>query len=165
MSLCWLHLRTVWKLDPYQVWQNIMPDLDPSCWTLWWYSLKVLLKMLILKTYQQMPKILKNYPACKELQVGIYAKAGTWYGLWREKSLFKAIWGQQRHRPACASAQSDQHLCYSLIGKYHIQTCCERNFNFLATLCSWAGWFESHFIGDPKDRFSSVTAHMDFFFV
>ena len=27
---------------------------------------------------------------------------------------------QQRHRPACASAQSGQHLCYSLIGKYHI---------------------------------------------
>ena len=27
---------------------------------------------------------------------------------------------QQRHRPACASAQSDQRLCYSLIGKYHI---------------------------------------------
>ena len=28
--------------------------------------------------------------------------------------------GQQMHRPACADAQSDQHLCYSLIGKYRI---------------------------------------------
>ena len=27
---------------------------------------------------------------------------------------------QQRHRPACASAQNDQRLCYSLIGKYHM---------------------------------------------
>ena len=27
---------------------------------------------------------------------------------------------QQRRRPACASAQSDQRLCYSLIGKYYI---------------------------------------------
>ena len=27
---------------------------------------------------------------------------------------------QQRRRPACASAQSDQRLCYSLIEKYHI---------------------------------------------
>ena len=27
---------------------------------------------------------------------------------------------QQRRRPACAYAQTDQHLCYSLIGKYHI---------------------------------------------
>ena len=27
---------------------------------------------------------------------------------------------QQRHRPACASAQSDQRLCYSLIEKYQV---------------------------------------------
>ena len=26
---------------------------------------------------------------------------------------------RQRHRPACTSAQSDQSLCYSLIGKYN----------------------------------------------
>ena len=29
---------------------------------------------------------------------------------------------QQRRIPACASAQSVQRLCYSLIGKYHINT-------------------------------------------
>ena len=29
---------------------------------------------------------------------------------------------QQKRRPACASAQSDQRLCHSLIVKYHIQT-------------------------------------------
>ena len=39
-------------------------------------------------------------------------------------------------RPACASAQADQRLCYSLIGKYHIWTCYERNFHFLASLRS-----------------------------
>ena len=27
---------------------------------------------------------------------------------------------QQRPRPACASAQTDQHLCYSPFGKCHI---------------------------------------------
>ena len=27
---------------------------------------------------------------------------------------------QHRRRPACASAQSDQRLCYSLFGKYHM---------------------------------------------
>ena len=27
---------------------------------------------------------------------------------------------QQRRRPACASAQSDQRLCYSLFGMHHI---------------------------------------------
>ena len=29
---------------------------------------------------------------------------------------------QQRRRPACASPQSDQHLCYWLNLKYHIKT-------------------------------------------
>ena len=27
---------------------------------------------------------------------------------------------QHRRRPACASAQSDQRLCYSFFGKYHM---------------------------------------------
>ena len=26
---------------------------------------------------------------------------------------------RQKRRPACTSAQSDQHLCYSLLGKYN----------------------------------------------
>ena len=32
-------------------------------------------------------------------------------------------------------------------------------FHFLASLCSWAGWFESQFIRNP-DRFSHVMAHV-----
>ena len=60
---------------------------------------------------------------------------------------------QQRHRPACASAQSDQRLCFSLFGKYHFQTCHKRNFNFLASLCSSTDWLETHFVGNPVDRF------------
>ena len=67
---------------------------------------------------------------------------------------------QQRRRPACTSAQSDQRLCFSLFGKYPIQTCYERNFKFPANLCSRAGWFESHFVGNPKDRFSRVAARL-----
>ena len=50
--------------------------------------------------------------------------------------------------------------CYSLIIKYHIKTCHERDFIFLASLCSWAGWFESHFFENPEDRFSCNEAHM-----
>ena len=34
---------------------------------------------------------------------------------------------QQRRRPACAFAQSDQHPCYLLNGKYHIYTCFKGN--------------------------------------
>ena len=34
-----------------------------------------------------------------------------------------------------------------------------RIFNFLASLCSWAGWFQSGFVGNPEDRFSRDEAH------
>ena len=77
----------------------------------------------------------------------------------REK-LSSGVCEQQRRRPACASAQSDQRLCYSLFGKYHINACYKWNFNFLASHCSWAGWFESHFVGNPEDRFSHVAAQL-----
>ena len=39
-----------------------------------------------------------------------------------EKPVF-GVCEQQRPRPACTSAQSDQHLCYSLIAKNHTLTC------------------------------------------
>ena len=35
-------------------------------------------------------------------------------------NLSSGVWEQQRRRPACASAQTDQRLCYSLFGKYDI---------------------------------------------
>ena len=60
---------------------------------------------------------------------------------------------QQRCRPACTNAQSDQRLCYLLIGKYQIYTCHKRNFTFLTSLCSWAGLFGYDMVGDPEDRF------------
>ena len=46
------------------------------------------------------------------------------YGPQREKPFF-GVYKQQRPRPACASAPSDQRLCCSLIGKFHISTCYE----------------------------------------
>ena len=36
----------------------------------------------------------------------------------------------------------------------------QEKFQFLASLCSWAGWFKSHMVGNPEDRFSRVTAHL-----
>ena len=35
----------------------------------------------------------------------------------------------------CSYAQTDQHLCFSLIGKYHISTFFKGNFNIPASLC------------------------------
>ena len=32
--------------------------------------------------------------------------------------------------------------------------------DFLASLCSWGDWFESHFVRNPEDRFCHVEAHM-----
>ena len=54
---------------------------------------------------------------------------------------------QQRCRPACASAQADQRLCYSFIEKHNTQTCHKWNLDFLASLHGWAGWFESQSVG------------------
>ena len=43
---------------------------------------------------------------------------------------------QQRCKPACASEQSDQHLCYSLSSEYDGLSCYMPYFNILASLCS-----------------------------
>ena len=53
---------------------------------------------------------------------------------------------QQRCRPACASAQTDQRLCYSLWRNYDILTCYERGFDILVSLSSWWDWFGSRFV-------------------
>ena len=52
------------------------------------------------------------------------------------ENLPSGVCEQHRGRPACASAQSDQRLCYSRFGKNHIKACYKRNFSFLASLCS-----------------------------
>ena len=44
----------------------------------------------------------------------------------------------------------------------YTSTCYSRNFKTVASLCSWAGWFESYLVENPEDRFSHVEAHMTF---
>ena len=70
------------------------------------------------------------------------------------ENLSSEVCEQQKRRPAFASAQSYQRVCYSLFGKYHIWSCYKRNFNFLASFCSWGDWFEIRFVWNPEDRFS-----------
>ena len=41
---------------------------------------------------------------------------------------------QQKCRPACASAQTDQRLCCSLSGKYNGKACYMQNINIPASL-------------------------------
>ena len=65
------------------------------------------------------------------------------------RKLVYVLCKQQRRRSACASAQSDQQLCCSLLRQYNTSTCYGWNFKTLASLCSLAGWFESY----PKTGF------------
>ena len=44
--------------------------------------------------------------------------------------------------------------------KVQYVTCYRWNFNLLANLCSWGDWFETHFVGNPKDRFYPDEAHI-----
>ena len=52
------------------------------------------------------------------------------------------IWGLDTRKPV-----------FSLISSFVISL-------FLAILCSWAGWFESHFFPNPDDSFSHATAYI-----
>ena len=62
---------------------------------------------------------------------------------------------QQSRRPDCSAAQSDQRLCYSLLGKYNfIATFCNLYFsNILVSFCSLIDWFESYLDGIPETGF------------
>ena len=73
-----------------------------------------------------------------------------------------AICEKQRCRSACAFAQSDQHLCCSLLRQYNTwtYTCLIQNFKTLTSLWSWAGWFESYPVANPEDRFSRDVAYI-----
>ena len=61
-----------------------------------------------------------------------------------------AICEQPRCRSACASAQSDQHLCCSLPRQNNTSSLLILNFKILAGLCSWAGQFVSCLVGDSR---------------
>ena len=67
---------------------------------------------------------------------------------------------QQRRSSACASAQSDQRLYCLLPTLYNTSSFYTRNFKPLASLCSWAGQFESYLVRNPKVRFSCDMAHL-----
>ena len=79
-----------------------------------------------------------------------------WATSWQKLSY--AICKQQRSRSACASMQSDQHLCCSLLGQYNTYTCYIQTVKTLASLCTWAGRFESYLGANPEDRFSRDVA-------
>ena len=60
---------------------------------------------------------------------------------------------------ACSSRQTDQRLCYSPIGKCHIETV-TREFQFSSRSLWLKDWLESRFVGNPEERFSRDVAQM-----
>ena len=76
------------------------------------------------------------------------------------RKLAFAICEQQRRSSACASTQSDQRLCYSLLRQDNASNCYIQKFKPLASFYCCAGRFESYLVGNPEDRFSRDEAHM-----
>ena len=71
-----------------------------------------------------------------------------WAGPWENVSY--VICEQQRRRSACASVQSNQRLCFSLLRYYSISRFYSRNFKTLASFCGCAGRFVSGLVGNSR---------------
>ena len=53
-----------------------------------------------------------------QFEIGFLGEIIIW--ALKQENLSSGVCQQQRRKPDCASTQSDQHLCYSLNGKYHL---------------------------------------------
>ena len=76
-----------------------------------------------------------NYPWCG-CTVGYASNARSKQDARSCENVSYAICEQQRYRSACASAQSDQHHCCSLLRLYDMYTCSIQSFKILASFCS-----------------------------
>ena len=70
---------------------------------------------------------------------------------------------QQRLRPACAYAQSDQILCKSLEYSMNVQLLAEQHLEFLSLKEGCTEWSESTIVKTPYCWKSHVTAHLFWF--
>ena len=77
------------------------------------------------------------------------------------RNLSSGVWEQQKHRPACASAQSGQHFYYSLFGSIISRLAMsEISILYIVSVAEQAGLNLT--VGNPEDRFSHVAAHISF---
>ena len=81
--------------------------------------------------------------------------------------IWASTWETNLRGLRTTKAQTSQRICtvwsslyYMIFGKYHIKTWYKQNFNFLASLCSWTGWFEYDLVGNTEDRLSRNAAHL-----
>ena len=77
---------------------------------------------------------------------------------------FPTMWlcDQQRLRPACTYAQSDQSLCLSLEYSMILRLLTEYHLEFLSLKGSCTGWSESALVKMPRYWKSHVTAQMSY---
>ena len=89
--------------------------------------------------------------SCRQWRLIRLCRCAGW-SVWARscENVSYAICKQQRRRSACASVQSDQHLCCLLLKQYDMYTCYIQSFTILASFCSWAGWFESYLVANPQ---------------
>ena len=73
------------------------------------------------------------------------------------------MWDQQRLRPACAYAQSDQSLCSSLDYSMIVKLLTEHHLEFLSFKGGCTGSIDSTPVKMPHCWKSHVTAHLFFF--
>ena len=70
------------------------------------------------------------------------------------------MFDQQRLRPACAYAQSDQSLCLSLEYYMTVKLLTEQHFEFLSLKGGHTGWSESTLVKRPHCWKSHVMAQL-----
>ena len=87
------------SLNPVQARQNVGPDLDQICLTLWWYSWKNFSKKMILKKIsrrQNCPKLHISLPSIVLSADNLCKLFGPWSGpterrVWSGSNLFKNL--------------------------------------------------------------------------
>ena len=89
-----------------------------------------------------------NLTWCSYDSTSVNRFASIWAAPWENVSY--VICEPQRRRSACAFAQSDQRLCFSLLRQYNISRFYSRNFKTLASFCGCAGRFVSGLVGNSR---------------
>ena len=110
----------------------------PALYSFRHHKIKFHMFMTSVASYLSFKKLLSNCIQLVQTLIKLIEKEHPYliyFGL-VAKNLSSGVCEQHRRRPACASAQSDQRLCYSLFRKNHIKACYKRNFNCLASPCS-----------------------------
>ena len=105
---------------------------------------------------------MKNYPACKKIELYLLScKAvpeGILAGTWDFQQC--GMCHQQRLRPACTYAQSDQSLCLLLDHSMTVKLLAKQYLEFLSLKGGCTGSTESIYVKMPHCSKSHVAAHL-----